>query len=635
MNEQFDAYYEWLGIRPKDQPPNHYRLLGLEPLEPNADVIDRMADARMAYLRTFQAGEHAAHSQRLLNEVAAARICLLDNERKRAYDDQLRRELERKLTPLHLAPPAGQAADPAAGGQAPDARITGHAPPDPAGIQPNRFVSGGTSTPSGLPQPQRPGLDPRRAPDGPQPRGAGSAEEAAPAIVLEPAGPAKTTGRTAPRLMGAAAAGVGRRLSGFAAGLPRPSVAGGRRVFLALPQYAMSLTRFSLGSARRSVLGVDWCLGRMAGPGNGLLHGFLRVICILLLLGGCALGMLLASPGLLNPVADCSGLASVEDADDGRREEEHVSNDGQVAGQVTGQVASREASMRQGNEPGEEAPNLGARGMPPPGRFPHDPAHPPRRPWRPRPFPGSRRELARRRAGGNPENPSPSPTARAYRALVRDAELFYSFDEKTLSTTDNRLIVLDESGNGLRGVLHECASAAGRFGECVRFGGRHSHVALGDVLNDVKLPVTIAMWCDVRGKRVPECALLETDHSDTLCSGFGLFLNRGKRLEARWGAADRRGAPRDRRSGTGRVPAPLLLRSWTHVVAVMQADRTFRLIVNGNQQPMHFSGTAEDVGFTAGGGFIGRGLYGGLDEVGLWSRELSAEEISVLYNGGP
>jgi hypothetical protein len=28
-----DPYDEWLGIPPKDQPPNHYRLLGLELFE--------------------------------------------------------------------------------------------------------------------------------------------------------------------------------------------------------------------------------------------------------------------------------------------------------------------------------------------------------------------------------------------------------------------------------------------------------------------------------------------------------------------------------------------------------------------------------------------------------------------------
>ena len=35
----FDPYYQWLGIPPKDQPPDHYRLLALERFEPNLDVI--------------------------------------------------------------------------------------------------------------------------------------------------------------------------------------------------------------------------------------------------------------------------------------------------------------------------------------------------------------------------------------------------------------------------------------------------------------------------------------------------------------------------------------------------------------------------------------------------------------------
>ena len=41
-----DPYYEWLGIPPKDQPPNHYRLLGLELFEENRSVIDAAANRR-------------------------------------------------------------------------------------------------------------------------------------------------------------------------------------------------------------------------------------------------------------------------------------------------------------------------------------------------------------------------------------------------------------------------------------------------------------------------------------------------------------------------------------------------------------------------------------------------------------
>jgi hypothetical protein len=32
----FDPYHVWLGIPPHEQPPNHYRLLGIAPLDRTA-----------------------------------------------------------------------------------------------------------------------------------------------------------------------------------------------------------------------------------------------------------------------------------------------------------------------------------------------------------------------------------------------------------------------------------------------------------------------------------------------------------------------------------------------------------------------------------------------------------------------
>jgi len=103
----FDPYHVWLGIPPKEQPTDHYRLLGIERFEPNPDVIANAADQRMAHLRTFQTGKHSADSQRLLNEVAAARICLLSDEKKAAYDEELRRRISTAtpLPPIPLPPP--------------------------------------------------------------------------------------------------------------------------------------------------------------------------------------------------------------------------------------------------------------------------------------------------------------------------------------------------------------------------------------------------------------------------------------------------------------------------------------------------------------------------------------------------
>jgi len=109
MDEAFDPYRKWLGIPPDEQPPNHYRLLGLAPFESDPEVIANAADARMAHLKTFQTGRYAALSQKVLNHLATAKVCLLRAENKEAYDRQLRAELEARQPPAASAtrpPPA-------------------------------------------------------------------------------------------------------------------------------------------------------------------------------------------------------------------------------------------------------------------------------------------------------------------------------------------------------------------------------------------------------------------------------------------------------------------------------------------------------------------------------------------------
>ncbi len=97
----FDPYHRWLGIPPGEQPPDDYRLLGLARFEDAPEVIEAAADQRMAFLRSVQTGPRGPLSQKLLNEVAAAKVRLLNTEKKAEYDRQLREEeaAERAETP--------------------------------------------------------------------------------------------------------------------------------------------------------------------------------------------------------------------------------------------------------------------------------------------------------------------------------------------------------------------------------------------------------------------------------------------------------------------------------------------------------------------------------------------------------
>ena len=107
MSAEFNPYLQWLGIREAQRPIHHYRLLGVEPFEADPNVISMAADRQMAHLRTFQAGQYGELVQQLLNEITAAKLCLLKPDRKAAYDAQLRAKLApaaRPATPSATAP---------------------------------------------------------------------------------------------------------------------------------------------------------------------------------------------------------------------------------------------------------------------------------------------------------------------------------------------------------------------------------------------------------------------------------------------------------------------------------------------------------------------------------------------------
>lgn len=110
MGEEFDPYLHWLGIRDPQRPPNYYRLLGIELFESDPEVITNAADRQMAHVRTFQTGKHSAFSQKILNELAAAKICLLNPERKAQYDAQLlaQQAAQQSMPPLTAIPVGGQ-----------------------------------------------------------------------------------------------------------------------------------------------------------------------------------------------------------------------------------------------------------------------------------------------------------------------------------------------------------------------------------------------------------------------------------------------------------------------------------------------------------------------------------------------
>lgn len=95
MTEDIDPYRDLLGIETDERPPSHYALLDLEDFESDSSEIEKGAGRRMAALQEMAHSDDLDASQKLLNEVSAARRCLLDVTKKIEYDEKLRARRKR------------------------------------------------------------------------------------------------------------------------------------------------------------------------------------------------------------------------------------------------------------------------------------------------------------------------------------------------------------------------------------------------------------------------------------------------------------------------------------------------------------------------------------------------------------
>ena len=101
----FDPYRKWLGIPESQRPPTHYQLLGISADEQDRDVINAAVMRQSAFVRNFQVGPHSAEATQVLNEIAAAKVCLLDPVKRAEYD----RELASATLPKSVPPTVSHA----------------------------------------------------------------------------------------------------------------------------------------------------------------------------------------------------------------------------------------------------------------------------------------------------------------------------------------------------------------------------------------------------------------------------------------------------------------------------------------------------------------------------------------------
>ena len=86
---KFNPYHKWLNLDSQITAPNYYRLLGLEDLEENPEVIQAAAAATLARVQSCDPGSRTKRWSQLVAEVEQAGKCLTDEWTKGDYDRQL------------------------------------------------------------------------------------------------------------------------------------------------------------------------------------------------------------------------------------------------------------------------------------------------------------------------------------------------------------------------------------------------------------------------------------------------------------------------------------------------------------------------------------------------------------------
>jgi hypothetical protein len=89
MSQVFNPYRDWLGVASASQSPSYYELLGIRPLEGDLGTINAAYQRQAVRLAAYLNGGQADLAQRLMSELAEARMTLMTPTAKRAYDQAL------------------------------------------------------------------------------------------------------------------------------------------------------------------------------------------------------------------------------------------------------------------------------------------------------------------------------------------------------------------------------------------------------------------------------------------------------------------------------------------------------------------------------------------------------------------
>jgi len=190
----------------------------------------------------------------------------------------------------------------------------------------------------------------------------------------------------------------------------------------------------------------------------------------------------------------------------------------------------------------------------------------------------------------------------------------------------------DESGNGNNGIVNGASLTTDRYGysnQAYNFDGINDFIEISSLNNMSYRPVTYSAWImaySINNGRI----IVGRDKGNELYQGALMLFDANNAFVYYTGL-----------SGVNSGSTPNTM-TWTHVAFTFDVTNVVKFYVNGElvyQGQFIFNSNA-NIPFLIGAGSIGgnaaRHFWNGkLDDIGVWNRSLTYEEIQSLFSGNP
>ena len=212
--------------------------------------------------------------------------------------------------------------------------------------------------------------------------------------------------------------------------------------------------------------------------------------------------------------------------------------------------------------------------------------------------------------------------------LERGLVAYYSFDDCSAK---------DLSGNGNDGIIYGAKCVDGKFGKALRFDGVDDKVNCGNAaLLSITDKITLEVWIKTSSWAMKYPTIVSKSRRTTEWDGEYWLAVKASTGQVTFAFAPAGADAIDHWTSTTLSP-----NTWYHIVATFDDDADqVRIFINGEEDPNSpFTETntpgATDLDVEIGyGGHTNDYFNGLIDEVRIYNRALSEEEIRALYERG-